>query len=265
DKFVRDFWLNTFVSFSANHQSAVVSPLLNKVEPWLSYPEARRILGQPNSTIDLTEIMDTKKILLVRIPQGILGEDLTSLIGALVMTMVQMGVMHRAAMPMSRRNLVHVMIDEFQNFTTSSLETLLSMARSFGLSLICANQHDAQLTTELVASLDNNCAVRIACELDGFRHVAIMQILQDINKPEIMVRPLQPPYPGNQHVAKDIQLLSQLKYGIPVTDVDEMLDNKWNLRKQIITIPTRSLVTAKRSERPIATTDIPEVMNCYGT
>lgn len=264
DRFVKDFWLTTFVSFSENHQSAMVSPLLNKIEPWLSYPEARRILGQPNSTINLTEIMDTRKILLIRIPQGTLGEDLSSLIGALVMTMVQMGITHRASVPMAQRSLVHLMIDEFQNFTTSSLETLLSMARSFGLSLICANQHDAQLTPELVASLDNNCAVRIACELDGFNHLAIMKILQDVNKPEVMIRPLQPPYQGSHQAAKDLQLLSQLKYGLPVTDVDEMLHSKWNLRKGITPIPPRALVTAKRSERPVATVDIPEVMSQYG-
>lgn len=264
DRFVREFWLNTFVSFSESQQSAIVSPLLNKIEPWLSYPEARRILGQPNSTIDLTEIMDKGKILLVRIPQGILGEDLSGLIGALVMTMVQMGVTHRASVPIGKRPLVHLMIDEFQNFTTSSLETLLSMARSFGLSLICANQHDAQLTPELVASLDNNCAVRIACELDGFNHLAIMKILQDFTKPEIMIRPLQPPYPGSHQAVKDIQLLSQLKYGIPANDIDEMLDRKWNLRKQVIVVPPRTLVTAKRSERPVVTVDLPEVMNQYG-
>lgn len=264
DRFVKDFWRNTFKSFSENHQSTVINPLLNKIEPWLSYPEARRILGQPNSTINLAEIMDTQKILLVRIPQGILGEDLTSLLGALVMTMVQMVVMHRASMPLSKRPLVHLMIDEFQNFTTGSLETLLSMARSFGLSLICANQHDAQLTPEVVASLDNNCAVRIACELDGFNHLAVMQILQDFNKPEIMIRPLQPPQPGSQQAASDIQLLSQLKYGVPVSDVDEMLESKWNLRKHLITIPSRPLVTTNRSERPRATPSIPEVMTHYG-
>jgi hypothetical protein len=245
-------------------QLTIVSPLLNKIEPWLSYPEARRILGQPNSTIDLTEIMDKGKILLVRIPQGILGEDLSGLIGALVMTMVQMSVTHRASVPIGKRPLVHLMIDEFQNFTTSSLETLLSMARSFGLSLICANQHDAQLTPELVASLDNNCAVRIACELDGPNHLAIMKILQDFTKPEVMIRPLQPPYPGSHQSVKDIQLLSQLKYGIPADDIDEMLDRKWNLRKQVIVVPPRILVAAKRSAWPVVTADLPEVMKQYG-
>lgn len=264
DRFVKDFWLNTFASFSESQQSAIISPLLNKIEPWLSYPEARRILGQPNSTIDLDEIMDTGKILLVRIPQGILGEDLSGLLGALVMTMVQMAVMHRASVPMPKRTLVHLMIDEFQNFTTNSLETLLSMARSFGLSLICANQHDAQLAPGVVASLDNNCAVRIACELEGFNHLAIMTILQDFTKPEVMVRPLQPPNPGSHQAAKNIQLLSQLRYGIPVTDVDEMLENKWNLRKRMITVPPRALANSKRSERPMATVGIPEVMNKYG-
>ena len=91
-----------------------------------------------------------------------------------------------------------------------------------------------------------------------------MKILQDFTKPEIMIRPLQPPYPGNHQAAKDIQLLSQLKYGIPATDVDEMLDSKWQLRKQLITVPPRALVTANRSERPVVSVDLPEVMKQYG-
>ena len=264
DRFVKDYWLKTFAAFSDNQQTTILSPLLNKIEPWLSYPEARRILGQPNSTIDLKEIMDKGKILLVCIPQGILGEDLSALIGALVMTMVQMVVMHRAALPITQRTLVHLMIDEFQNFTTSSLETLLSMARSFGLSVICANQHDAQLTPELIASLDSNCAVRIACALDGFDYLEIMQILQDINQPEVRVRPLLPPHPGSQEAAKDIQLLSQLKYGVPVTDVEAMLELKWNLRKRIVTIPLRASVINQRTARPVPTQQLPEVLTQYG-
>jgi hypothetical protein len=91
-----------------------------------------------------------------------------------------------------------------------------------------------------------------------------MQILQDFNKPELMIRPLQPPQPGSQQAASDIQLLSQLKYGVPVSDVDEMLESKWNLRKHLITIPSRPLVTTNRSERPRATLSIPEVMTHYG-
>ncbi|MEZ4621182.1 MAG: type IV secretion system DNA-binding domain-containing protein [Caldilineaceae bacterium] len=92
DRFVKDFWLVTFPTFSESQRANILSPLLNKIEPWLSYPEARRILGQPYSTINLSEIMDKKKILLVKIPQGELGEDLSSLVGALIMTMVQMVV-----------------------------------------------------------------------------------------------------------------------------------------------------------------------------
>lgn len=264
DRFVKDFWLTTFASFSDSQKSTTLSPLLNKIEPWLSYPEARRILGQSNSTIHLDDIMDKSKILLVRIPQGVLGEDLSSLLGALFMTMVQMVVMHRAALPFAKRSPVHLMIDEFQNFATSSLETLLSMARSFGLSVICANQHDAQLTPELVSSLDNNCAVRIACELDNFNFLTILQILQDINKPEIMIRPLQPPYPGSQGTARDVQLLSQLKYGVPVADVEKLIELKWNLRKGAVAIPSRALVTQQRTERPGATAQLPEVLVSYG-
>ncbi|MEZ4621181.1 MAG: hypothetical protein R2867_37555 [Caldilineaceae bacterium] len=156
------------------------------------------------------------------------------------------------------------MIDEFQNFTTSSLETLLSMARSFGLSVICANQHDAQLTSELVASLDNNCAVRIRCELENFHYLSIMQILQDVNKPEILIRPLQPPYSGSYEAARDVQILSRLKYGVPVADIEKNLDLKWNLRKNVVTVPPRALVTGVRPDKPVSTPNLPEVFTNYG-
>ena len=224
-------------------------------------PKRDTFWANPDSTIDLRSIMDEGKILLVRIPQGRLGEDLSSLIGALIMTMVQMQLMHRASKPMSRRRQVHLIMDEFQNFTNESIELLLSMARSFGLSVICANQHDAQLTAEVVASLDHNCAIRIACEMEGYRHLAIMQILQDINRPEFMIRPLRPPHPGSPDSPKEVRALSRLKYGVPVSDVEKMLQLKWELRKRIIKIPPRALVSKTRAPRPVATTKPPEILN----
>jgi len=223
DKFVRDFWSKQFSTMKDSQQDQVINPILNKIEPWLSYETARYILGQSNSSFSLSEAIDTGKIILVRIPQGILGEDLSSLIGALMVTKLQMEVMGRATSPLRKGKLVHLLVDEFQDFTTSSFEKILSQARSFGLSIICANQFSAQLAPELMQSLESNCAVRLTCHMDGSHHLVHFHLLQDITQPELWVRPLLPAKNRSSEVAKSIRYLSQLRYGIEVADVIEQL------------------------------------------
>jgi hypothetical protein len=231
DKFVKDFWSKQFSTMKDSQQDQVINPILNKIEPWLSYEIARYILGQSNSSFSLSEAIDTGKIILVRIPQGILGEDLSSLIGALMVTKLQMEVMGRATAPMRKRKLVHLLVDEFQDFTTSSFEKILSQARSFGLSIICANQFSAQLAPELMQSLESNCAVRLTCHMDGSHHLVHFHLLQDINQPELWIRPLLPAKNRSREISESIRYLSQLRYGTEVADVIEQLALK-DLRRE---------------------------------
>lgn len=223
DKFVRDFWLKQFSTMKDSQQDQVINPILNKVEPWLSYEIARYILGQSNSSFSLRDAIDSGKIILVRIPQGVLGEDLSSLIGALMVTKLQMEIMGRATVPLPKRKLVHLLVDEFQDFTTSSFDKILTEARSYGLSIICANQFSAQLAPELMQSLESNCAVRLTCHMDGLNHVVHFHLLQDINQPELWIRPLLPAKNRSAEVAESIRYLSQLRYGTEVADVIEQL------------------------------------------
>lgn len=240
DQFVKDFWLKQFATMKDSQQDQAINPILNKVEPWLSYPEARFVLGQANSSFSLREAIDTGKILLVCIPQGQLGEDLSSLIGALIVTKLQMEVMGRTTTPATKRRLVHLLIDEFQNFTTSSFEKILAEARSYGLSILCANQFSGQLTPELMQSLENNCAGRLTCHMQGYDHLVQFELLQDINRPELWIRPLLPASNGNAEVANSLRYISQLKYGTEAVDVAAQLALRYEVR-------------IKREETPLST------------
>lgn len=105
----------------------------------------RNIVGQSRSTIDFRAAMDSRKILLVNLSKGLLGEFDSTLLGMLIVSKLFVAALGRARMLREARHALHLYIDEFQNFTTDTVAHLLSEARKFGLRLTLANQHLAQI------------------------------------------------------------------------------------------------------------------------
>lgn len=147
DPIVKSFWTQEFSKYSQQFQVEAISPIQNKVGQFLSLSLIRNIIGQVKSTIDLREIMDKKKILLLNLSKGRIGEDASALLGAMMITKIQMAVMGRVDMPESEREDFYLYVDEFQNFVTDSFADILSEARKYRLNLIMAHQYIAQLTT----------------------------------------------------------------------------------------------------------------------
>ena len=92
-------------------------------------PAMRNILGQSKNTFDLSYIMDNRKILIVNLSKGVLGEDMTNLLGSLLVCAIQQEAMKRASVPEEEREDFHLYIDEFQNFTTDAFDSIVSEAR----------------------------------------------------------------------------------------------------------------------------------------
>ncbi len=105
----------------------------------------RNIVGQSRSTIDFRAAMDGRKVLLVNLSKGLLGEFDSALLGMLIVSKLFVAALGRARIPREARHPLHIYIDEFQNFTTDTVAHLLSEARKFGLRLTLANQHLAQI------------------------------------------------------------------------------------------------------------------------
>lgn len=141
DPVVRQFWTKEFPSYGKNLQSEALAPALNKLGAFVASPIVRNIIGQERSRIDLTELMNTNGILLANLATGRMGEDNSHLLGGLLLTAMQLAAMERGR---SSPPLM-VYVDEFQNFTTDSLATMLSEARKFGLGLTLAHQYLDQL------------------------------------------------------------------------------------------------------------------------
>lgn len=147
DPILYKFWIEEFAQMSQNSKllSESVSPIQNKVGRFISSAVTRNIIGQVKSTIDLREIMDNQKILLVNLAQGRLGEETASLLGGMIITRLQATAMERVDMPEEERKDFYLYVDEFQNFATESFAKILSEARKYKLNLTMTNQYIDQL------------------------------------------------------------------------------------------------------------------------
>ncbi len=149
DPLVKSFWVNEFDKLDPRQRTEAISPILNKVGQFLSSPIIRNILGQVKSKVDLRFAMDNKKIVIVNLSKGKIGEDNSSLMGAMMITKFQIDAMSRSNIPEKDRVDFYLYVDEFQNFATDSFATILSEARKYKLNLNMANQYIAQMSEEV--------------------------------------------------------------------------------------------------------------------
>ncbi len=156
DPIVKAFWQTEFNAYANQFRTEAVSPIQNKIGQFLSSSIIRNIVGQPKSTIDMREIMDSGKILLLNLAKGRIGEDNAALLGAMMITKIQVAAMSRIDIPEPDRRDFFLYVDEFQNFATESFANILSEARKYRLDLIIAHQYIEQLDEKVQAAVFGN-------------------------------------------------------------------------------------------------------------
>jgi hypothetical protein len=156
DPVVKNFWVTEFASWNDKFAAEAVAPVLNKVGAFTANPMIRNIIGQPKSTFNIRKIMDEGKILVVNLSRGLMGEDNAGILGAMMVTKIQLAAMGRADMPLDDRRPFYLYVDEFQNFATDSFATILSEARKYGLNLTVANQYISQMSEEVRSAVFGN-------------------------------------------------------------------------------------------------------------
>jgi len=145
DPVVKAFWTEEFPKWNERVLQEVISPIQNKVGQFLTSPIIRNIVGQTKSAFNVRTIMDENKILILNLAKGRMGEDNSALVGAMLITKIQLAAMGRVDTPEEERKDFYLYVDEFQNFSTESFANILSEARKYRLSLILANQYITQL------------------------------------------------------------------------------------------------------------------------
>ncbi|MCL2371766.1 type IV secretion system DNA-binding domain-containing protein [Candidatus Saccharibacteria bacterium] len=157
-----DFWTKEWPAAQKSNDAGEVTSWV--VSKWAPFENdiLRNILGQTKSGFNVREIMDNKKILLVNLSKGLLGEQAAKLLGMVLVMKFQAAAMGRADMPEDEREPFCLYVDEFQNFATESFESILSEARKYRLNLILANQFMAQLTDKIREAILGNVGTVIA-------------------------------------------------------------------------------------------------------
>lgn len=157
DQSVVEFWQKEMPqSQRSNEFGEVMSWFVSKFGAFLSNEMMRNIIGQTKSSFDLREVMDKKKILLVNLSKGRMGELNSKLLGMIFVMKFQAAAMSRASIPEDQRIDFALYVDEFQNFSTDSFATIMSEARKYHLNLIVANQFTTQLTDEIREAVFGN-------------------------------------------------------------------------------------------------------------
>src|SRR5690606_34987088 len=163
DQTVIDFWTKEFpASQRSNEAGEVISWVVSRFGPFISNDAMRNIIGQTKSGFNLRDIMDNKKILLVNLSKGQMGELNSKLLGIIFVMKFQAAAMSRANIPEKDRVDFSLYVDEFQNFATESFESILSEARKYRLNLILGNQFMTQLTEKVREAIIGNVGTVIS-------------------------------------------------------------------------------------------------------
>jgi energy-coupling factor transporter ATP-binding protein EcfA2 len=212
---VRTFWDQEFPHWPPQFAAQALSPLQNKLGALLAAPAMRLMLGQATSTLRLARAMDERKIVIARLPKGLIGEDNTNLTGSLLVNAVQHAAMRRAAVPEAERVDFLCYLDEFKNFTTESFADILSELRKYHVGFVMSGQFLAQIRPSVRAAIIGNVGTLIAFQVGHndaeeiapvFEHPNI-DILTGLDRGEIAVRltqsgKAQPPFVA--HTVPDI-------------------------------------------------------------
>lgn len=145
---VRSFWEHEYTSTAEREKKEIIPYFTAKFGPFITNTTMRNIIGQRRSSFDFRDVMDEGKILLINLSKGDIGALNTQLLGLVVVAKIQMAALSRTNVPEAQRRQFYLYVDEFQNFATDSLCSILSEARKYRLALVMAHQYLKQITEQ---------------------------------------------------------------------------------------------------------------------
>ncbi len=167
DDMVKRFWAIEFADWSEKFDTDAIIPLVNKLGQFLSDPMLRNIFGQKENKIDIEELMNSQKIILINLSKGKIGEENSSFFGSMFVTKMKQAGMARAKLSPDKRKDFYIYVDEFQNIVTDTFENLLSESRKYGLCMTVAHQYIGQLLPKVQAAVLGNVGSIISFRVGG--------------------------------------------------------------------------------------------------
>lgn len=262
DPVIKAFWQNEFARYTQRLETEALAAIQNKVGQFVSNPLIRNILGQSRSALNMREIMDSGKIFIVNLSKGKMGEDNSALLGAMIITRLQLAAMSRVDVPEEKRRDFFMYVDEFQNFATESFSSILSEARKYRLSLVLAHQYIGQLVssegnTKVRDAVFGNVGTIVSFRVGAadaeflemeFTPEFLQQDLVNLAKANVYIKlmidgvssrpfsaatfpPQQPPLVSYRDV---IIRNSQMRYGTPRKVVEQRIASEWSTTSEDI-------------------------------
>ena len=233
---VKNFWQKEAEKAGGEAALANMVPYItSKLTQFISNDTMRPIIGQQKSSINFREIMDNRKIILVNLSKGKIGEMNAYLLGLVIVGKILVSSLSRTDIPQEERKDFYLYIDEFQNFTTDSISTIFSEARKYRLVLSVAHQFLGQLPEEIQKSVFGNVGTLVSfrigpedaefmtkqftpnfneqdlINIDNYN--AYVKLMIDGTISEGFNMTTYPPEKGSRELAEAIKKLSMLKYG----------------------------------------------------
>ncbi len=256
DQQVLDFWTKEFpASQRSSEAGEVISWVVSKFGPFISNDAMRNIIGQTKSGFNIADIMNNKKILLVNLSKGKMGDLNSKLLGIIFVMKFQAAAMARANMLEDQRKDFTLYVDEFQNFATDSFGTILSEARKYRLSLVLGNQFMTQLKEDLREAIIGNVGTTITgrigitdaeimvkrytpvfeaedlTKLPNHESVCVAQI-QGVPSAPFSMSWIPPMGQSNQQLSDALKQLSAAQYGRPRAQVEQEIFARLTVKKE---------------------------------
>lgn len=185
DPSVKSFWVDEFAKYNERYMQEAGDAIKNKIGQFTANPLIRNIIGQPKSSFDIRQIMDERKILIMNLSKGLIGETNANLLGSMLTTRIYLAAMSRADMPvdlMQKMPNFYFYVDEFQSFANSTFANILSEARKYKLNLTIAHQYIEQMEEDVRNAVFGNVGTTIAFRVGPFD----AEILETIFAPKFM-------------------------------------------------------------------------------
>ncbi len=171
DSSVRSFWVDEYSKYTDRYAQEATPAIQNKIGQFSSNALVRNVIGQPHSSFDIRKLMDERKIFLVNLSKGRIGEGNANLLGNMLITKIYLAAMSRAdAAPREMKVLppFYLFVDEFQNFANRSFADILSEARKYKLALTIAHQYVEQMDEEVRAAVFGNVGTMMTFRVGAY-------------------------------------------------------------------------------------------------
>lgn len=271
DPIVKAFWVEEFASFTDTYTREATPAIQNKIGQFVANPLIRNIVGQSRSSFDIRKIMDEKKIFIVNLSKGRMGETNASLLGSMLTVKIYLAAMSRADEPPARMQKLprfYFYVDEFQSMMNEAFADILSESRKYKLALTLANQYIEQMEEEVRDAVFGNVGTLICFRVGPFDAEVLETVFEPTFTPEDLVNlgigqiyltlmidgvgsvpfsaetipPIEPPHVTYRD---DVVMTSRHAYGRPRARIEEHIQ-----KKQQEFIPPPKEKREKRDFRP---------------